>query len=98
MHPLCNDEEKQINQAALRYTCCPSRPGLTGPMEMSRSGGALLARMKDMGGFDLNLLDILMPRPNGMAANRRLRAMGKDGCPANANGARHTLLEDLQHA
>ena len=77
---LCDDEEKQLNQvAALLHTYLLSRPGLIGQMETFRSGSALLARVKDMGGFDLYILDILMPELNGIDTGRRLRALGDGG-------------------
>ena len=45
----------------------------------NRSGDALLARAEDAGGFDLYVLDILMPELSGIETGRRLRALGEGG-------------------
>ena len=77
---ICDDEEEQLNQAAaLLNTYLQARPGLHGQVETFRSGGALLARAEDMGGFDLYVLDILMPELSGIDTGRRLRALGEGG-------------------
>ena len=77
---ICDDEEKQLNQAAaLLNTYLQSRPGLHGQVETFRSGGALLDRAEDAGGFDLYLLDILMRELSGIDTGRRLRALGEGG-------------------
>ena len=77
---ICDDEEKQLNQTAAllnAYLC--SRPDLQGQVETFRSGGALLARAEDAGGFDLYVLDILMPELSGIDTGRRLRVLGEGG-------------------
>jgi len=77
---ICDDEEKQLKQAtALLHIYLQSRPDLIGQMETFRSGGALLARVEDIGGFDLYILDILMPELSGIDIGRRLRALGEGG-------------------
>ena len=77
---ICDDEEKQLHQtAALLNTYLQSRPSLSGQVEMFRSGGALLDRAEDEGGFDLYVLDILMPELSGIDTGRRLRALGQGG-------------------
>lgn len=77
---LCDDEEKQLNQTAvLLNTYFQSRPDLCGQVETFRSGSALLARIEEAGGFDLYVLDILMPGLSGIDTGRRLRALGKGG-------------------
>ena len=77
---ICDDEEKQLNQtAALLNTYLQSRPGLHGQVETFRSGGALLAREEEREGFDLYVLDILMPKLSGIDTGRRLRALGEGG-------------------
>lgn len=74
---ICDDEEKQIHQTeALLDDYFQSRPGLKGQVEAFQSGGALLARAENAGGFDLYLLDILMPKPSGIDTGRLLRALG----------------------
>ena len=77
---ICDDEEKQRNEmAALVRTYLRSRPSLNGQVEMFSSGRELLARVKELGGFDLYVLDILMPELNGIETGRRLRALGDGG-------------------
>lgn len=77
---ICDDEENHLNQtAALLRTYLRSRPGLHGQTETFRSGGALLARAECAGGFDLYVLDILMPELSGIDTGRRLRALGEGG-------------------
>ena len=77
---ICDDEENQLNKtAALLNTYLQSRPGLTGQVEPFQSGGALLARAEESGGFDLYVMDILMPDLSGIDTSRRLRALGEGG-------------------
>lgn len=76
----CDDEEKQLSQiAALLNSYLRSRPSLNGQVETFRSGSALLTRAEDAGGFDLYVLDILMPDLSGIDTGRRLRALGEGG-------------------
>lgn len=77
---ICDDEEKTLIQtAALLDAYLRSHPGLHGQVETFRSGSALLARVEDAGGFDLYVLDILMPELDGIDTGRRLRALGEGG-------------------
>lgn len=43
------------------------------------SGAELLDQAEERGGYDLYLLDILMPGENGISVGKRLRQMGKQG-------------------
>ena len=77
---ICDDEERQLNQtAALLNSYFLSRPSLNGQVETFRSGVKLLARAEAAGGFDLYILDILMPELSGIDTGRRLRALGEGG-------------------
>lgn len=77
---ICDDEEKQLHQTeTLLNAYFQSRPDLHGQVETFRSGGALLARAQNAGGFDLYVLDILMPELSGIDTGRRLRALGEGG-------------------
>lgn len=77
---ICDDEENQLEQIAARLnTYLQSRPGLHGQVETFQSGGALLAQAENAGGFDLYVLDILMPELSGVDTGRRLRALGEGG-------------------
>ena len=77
---ICDDEEKQLHQtAALVNAYFQSRPGISGQVETFTSGAALVARAEDISGFDLYVLDILMPELSGIDTGRRLRALGQGG-------------------
>ena len=77
---LCDDEENQLNQAAAMLNAyLISRPDLSGQVELFHGGSSLLARMEEVGGFDLYVLDILMPELSGIDTGRRLRALGDGG-------------------
>ena len=77
---ICDDEEKQRRESAsLLEAYFDSRPGLSGQMELFQSGSALLERVKAAGGFDLYILDILMPDLSGIETGRRLRTLGGGG-------------------
>ena len=77
---ICDDEEKQLDQiAALLNAYLQPRPGLHGQVEAFRSGRELLERAEKAGGFDLYVLDILMPELSGIDTGRRLRALGEGG-------------------
>ncbi|HIU19039.1 MAG TPA: response regulator transcription factor [Candidatus Limiplasma stercoravium] len=77
---VCDDDEKQRSKtAALLNAYLHSRPGLNGQVETFQSGSALLARMEQLHGFDLYVLDILMPQLSGIDTGRRLRSLGECG-------------------
>lgn len=77
---ICDDEERQLDQtAALLNTYFLTRPSLSGQVETFRSGVELLTRAEAAGGFDLYILDILMPELSGIDTGRRLRALGEGG-------------------
>ncbi|MGI5963037.1 MAG: LytR/AlgR family response regulator transcription factor [Lawsonibacter sp.] len=72
----CDDEENQLKQtASLLEDYLRSRPSLHGQVETFQSGSALLTRVEDAGGFDLYVLDILMPELSGIDTGRHLRAL-----------------------
>ena len=87
---LWDDEEKQLNQAAaMRNAYLGPCPDLSGQVEIFQSGNAPLMRAEDAEGFDLYVLDILMPEWSGIDTGRQLRALGKGGtaaCLTNSNG------------
>ena len=77
---ICDDEERQLHEvAALLEAYFRALPGLNGQMELFGSGSALLAGAEAAGGFDLYLLDILMPGLSGIETGRRLRQLGDGG-------------------
>ena len=72
---VCDDNEKELKQAlALLEDYLLSRPGLAGRAEAFSSCAALLERVHTAGGFDLYLLDILMPGQNGISVGAALKA------------------------
>ena len=77
---VCDDEEQQRQRTvALLERYLGTRPALAGQVETFQSCEELLARAEAEGGFDLYLLDILMPGLSGIDAGRRLRALGDGG-------------------
>lgn len=77
---ICDDQEKQLNEVgALLETYLQLHPHLNGQLELFQSASALLARAEAVGGFDLYILDILMPGLSGIDAGRELRQMGDGG-------------------
>ena len=77
---LCDDDKKQLNQiAALVESYFKRQASLKGQVETFLSGEELLARVEEARGFDLYVLDILMPVLSGIDVARRLRAMGDGG-------------------
>lgn len=77
---ICDDEENHLHRtAALVDAYLQSAPSLKGQIETFQSGSALLARAEEAGGFDLYVLDILMPELSGIDTGRRLRALGEGG-------------------
>lgn len=77
---VCDDDEKQRSETvALLNAYFQSRTGLNGQVEAFQSGNELLVRMEELRGFDLYVLDILMPRLSGIDTGRRLRSLGECG-------------------
>ncbi len=77
---ICDDEKKYLDQvAAMLDTYFKTQPGFQGQVELFLSGGALLSRTEESGGFDIYVLDILMPELSGIDTGRRLRELGTGG-------------------
>ena len=77
---ICDDEEQQLKQmVALLEAYLQSRTELKGQVETFLSGDALLERTEQSRGFDIYILDILMPELNGIETGHRLRALGMGG-------------------
>ncbi len=77
---LCDDEKKHLEKMdALLGSYLQSRPHLNGQVKLFSSGHSLLTQREEQGGFDLYILDILMPSASGIDIARRLRSLGDRG-------------------
>lgn len=77
---VCDDEPEHLEKTAeMLWTYFRARPHLRGQVFSFESGQDLLERSKAQNGFDLYLLDILMPGLNGIQTGRGLRELGDGG-------------------
>ena len=77
---LCDDEaDKLLETATLVERYFQARPSVSGQVETFPGGGELLARVQESRGFDIYILDILMPGLSGIDAARKLRQLGDGG-------------------
>ncbi|OUQ83162.1 LytTR family DNA-binding domain-containing protein [Flavonifractor sp. An10] len=77
---VCDDEPEQLERMArLAEAYLAARPELTGTVARFDSGRALLAAAEAGDGFELCLLDVIMPPPDGIETGLRLRELGEDG-------------------
>lgn len=77
---LCDDEAAQRDAAGrLLQEYAAARPDLTVKTAVFSSGQELLAATEESGGFDVYLLDIVMPGLSGIDLGIRLRELDKDG-------------------
>ena len=77
---VCDDDAlscQRTRTLVSSYLLTHSVPG--GNVWTCTDGNALLAQAEKQGGFDIYLLDILMPELNGIEIGRRLRARGDRG-------------------
>lgn len=73
---LCDDEADKLREtAALVQRYFQARPSVSGQVEAFQSGGELIARVQEPRGFDIYILDILMPGLSGIDAARKLRQL-----------------------
>lgn len=71
---LCDDETEELEHArALIEGWLRQRPELDGSLRAFQSGYDLMECVRARGGFDLYLLDVLMPERDGIALGRALR-------------------------
>ena len=76
---LCDDEESQISQVVdLLQAYEAERPGLALKVSSFPSGEQMLLAYEERG-FDIYILDILMPGLSGIETGRKLRSMGDGG-------------------
>ena len=77
---VCDDDPAQLEElTALVREYLAARPALEGRAEAFSGGGELLRAAGGQGGFDLYVLDILMPRPDGIQTGAKLRELGEGG-------------------
>ena len=77
---ICDDEAQYVHQTAkLVQEYLGGRPDLSGQVFPFRLGRELLCQVEETGGFDLYLLDIIMPGLNGIETGRQLRQLGDGG-------------------
>lgn len=72
---ICDDDARDLSVIrAMAEAFSDAHPELTLEVETFSSPYQLLERLEAKGGFDLYLLDVLMPRMAGMELARRIRA------------------------
>lgn len=77
---LCDDEEEQRGHVGrLLREYAAARPELAVKVSVFSSGLELLAAAEEGGGFDLYVLDVVMPGLSGIQLGVRLREMGSGG-------------------
>ena len=77
---ICDDEAqyaRQIKNFVQEYL--HGHPELSGQIDSFSLGRELLYQAEENGGFDLYLLDIIMPDLNGIQTGRQLRQLGDGG-------------------
>lgn len=74
---LCDDEKDQLDRVdGLLRQYFGERPGLAHRTELFSSGEELLKRVESGEGFDLYVLDVIMPRLSGIDLGVKLREAG----------------------
>ena len=77
---ICDDEAQDVQQITKRVREYFRRhPEWSGRIHTFQSGQDLLCQAEETGGFDLYLLDIIMPGLDGIQTGRRLREHGNGG-------------------
>ncbi len=77
---ICDDEAwyvQQITNFVQEYL--HGHPELSGQIHPFSQGQELLYQVEESGGFDLYLLDIIMPGLNGIQTGQQLRELGEGG-------------------
>lgn len=76
---LCDDEAQQrADMGRLLQEYAAARPALSVRLSVFSSGWELLAAAEENGGFDLYVLDVVMPGLSGIELGVRLRELGCD--------------------
>ena len=76
----CDDESAQLEQMErMLQDYFRARLALPGRISVFSDSRTLLSRVREQGGFDLYILDIIMPGLNGIQTGMELRKMGDGG-------------------
>ena len=74
----CDDESAQLEQMErMLQDYFRARPALPGRISVFSDSRTLLSRVREQGGFDLYILDIIMPGLDGIQTGMELRKMGR---------------------
>lgn len=77
---ICDDEPQYVRQITnFVQEYLNTHPELPGQIDSFSQGRELLYQAEERGGFDLYLLDIIMPGLNGIQTGRQLRQLGGGG-------------------
>ena len=77
---VCDDEPAHLEKTTeLLGAYFRAHPALTGEIFRFSNGRVLLAEAEKRGGFEVYILDIIMPELNGIQIAQRLREMGDGG-------------------
>ena len=77
---ICDDEAQSVQQIKnFLQEYLHVHPELSGQIHSFSLGRELLYQAEESGGFDLYLLDIIMPGLNGIQTGRQLRQLGDGG-------------------
>ena len=77
---VCDDEPAHLEKTTeLLGAYFRAHPALTGEIFRFSNGRVLLSEAEKRGGFDVYILDIIMPELNGIQTAQRLREMGDGG-------------------
>lgn len=77
---ICDDEPQYVQQIKnFVQDYLHVHPELSGQIDSFSLGRELLYQAEESGGFDLYLLDIIMPGLNGIQTGRQLRQLGDGG-------------------
>ena len=77
---ICDDEAQYVQQIKnFVQEYLHGHPELSGQIDSFSLGRELLYQAEESGGFDLYLLDIIMPGLNGIQTGRQLRQLGDGG-------------------
>lgn len=77
---VCDDEPAQLERTeAMLRQYLAKHPALSGRISLFSDGGALLSKAEEQNGFDLYILDVIMPEPDGIQTGLKLRELGDGG-------------------